>query len=277
MREFLFQIDKPVTFSMTGKFEAPYDHWMHDDMPLHDYELFVITEGTLYISYNKQDYSVSQGEMLLLSPVPEPNNRRKGFRPSGCSFYWLHFSCDTAPEGEGIKIPAKSKLTSPEKVIVLMKQLQDIIRSSYDSYARNYMTTTILCEIHNQFRIVKDLPSETLKNNVQIYHDIVDYIFERLTCELKVSEIAEHFGYHEKYLSHLFSSIAGISLKQFILKSKMDKANFLLTDTNLAIHEIAQELGFRDCHNFMKAYKKITGLTPSEYRNSFSKRLLFHK
>lgn len=74
----------------------------------------------------------------------------------------------------------------------------------------------------------------------------------------------------------MFSNIAGIPLKQFILNVKMDAANFMLTDTNASISEIAASLGFTDSHNFAKAYKKIAGLTPTEYRNAFFKRLLYH-
>ena len=65
-------------------------------------------------------------------------------------------------------------------------------------------------------------------------------------------------------------------LKQYILRAKIEQANFLLTDTNKSISEISRELGFSDNHNFSRTYKRLTGLTPSEYRDTFSKRLLFH-
>ena len=93
---------------------------------------------------------------------------------------------------------------------------------------------------------------------------------------LHFSEIAAHFGYNEKYLSHRFAEVFDIPLKQYILKAKIEQANFLLTDTNKSISEIARELGFSDNHNFSRTYKKLTGLSPSEYRNTFSKRLLYH-
>ena len=78
------------------------------------------------------------------------------------------------------------------------------------------------------------------------------------------------------FRSHLFSTVAGIPLKQFILTNKINAANFMLTDTNKSISEIAHALGFLDSHNFSRAYKKISGLSPSEYRNAFAQRMLFH-
>lgn len=288
MKYFELLTETPLKYHFTGKFESPSENWIHEDFPLTDYELFVITKGTLYISYHQQNYMVTEGEMLLLPPMPEPYNRRKGYRPSDCSFYWLHFSAShevrfTAPQKVSLDaphkliIPIQQFLPCAEKVIVLMKQLQDAIRLNYAPFALDYMTTIILYEIHHQLLpLVSHEASETSTQR-QIYHDIIDYIKQHIHTKLTVAEIADHFGYNEKYLSHMFSSISKMTLKQFILKNKMDAANFLLTDSNKSIQEIAISLGFSDSHHFMKSYKKITGLTPSEYRNAFSQRLLFHK
>ena len=118
--------------------------------------------------------------------------------------------------------------------------------------------------------------SQGKKTQKQIYFDILDHIRNNLTGSLRVADIAAHFGYNEKYISSLFSSHAGMTMKQYILKAKIDLANFYLSDTNESIATIARMLGFKDSHNFATAYKKIMGLTPSEYRNAFARRLLYH-
>lgn len=286
-------ITAPLTYHYTGKFEAPTDHWTHENFSLTEYELFVMTEGTLYISYNHIDYTVKKGEFLLLAPI-NLYAHRQGFRPSFCSFYWLHFKAPeppllkeipnalfssfllSAPKNQ-IYLPQQAALPMPEKVVVLMKQLQDAVKSDYPESALDYMTTSVLLEVFSQFYTNNHTLIRSKASQKQIYHDIVDYIKLNLSRNIKVSEIAAHFGYNEKYLSHFFVSVAGIPLKQFILTCKMDAANFMLTDTNKSISSIAEELGFSDNHNFTRAYKKITGLTPSEYRNAFSRRMLFHK
>ncbi|MFQ9351523.1 helix-turn-helix domain-containing protein [Hungatella sp.] len=62
-------------------------------------------------------------------------------------------------------------------------------------------------------------------------------------------------------------------MHQYIMDKKMSEASYYLSETTLDVKEIAQKLGFSDSHNFMKVYKKETGMTPSEYRNSFPNRL----
>ncbi len=284
MTTYKFDISKPLTYNFTGKFKAPTPEWKHMEFPLNDYELFVITEGILYIGDNSGEYKVSKGEHLLLAP--SSNNKRYGYKPSMCSFYWLHFSYEQPictmdasknylPSNGTIHIPRTGNLNTLEKVIILMKQLQDSIRSGYDSTFLNYTTTTILCEIFNQFYSnPKELASAKKK---QIYSDIIDYVKLTLNTNTKVSDIAAHFGYNEKYLSHLFSNIEGLPLKQYILREKMELAKYMLSDSNDTINQIASELSFTDSHNFMKAFKKIVGLTPTQYRNAYSKRLLYDK
>lgn len=280
----MFSVEKPLNYCFTGKFKAPSANWQHETFPLSDYELIVMTDGSLYIADDNGQYKVNKGEHLLLSPTP--NNTRYGYHPSECSFYWLHFSTNQAivqyrdittlkHQDNKIFIPVQSNLPTPERVVILMKQLQDSIRSNYNKTFLDYMTTSVLCEIHNQF--FHEKKTQTSDSKRQIYNDIIDYVKLTLTQNIKVSDIAEHFGYNAKYLSHLFSNIENISLKQYILREKMELAKYMLTDTNDTIKEIASALSFSDSHNFMRTFKKVVGLTPSQYRNAFSQRLLYDK
>jgi AraC family transcriptional regulator of arabinose operon len=154
--------------------------------------------------------------------------------------------------------------------------LQDCVRSYHNSLQNNYMCTTILCEISSQLLIKRNQENSDLKKK-QLFSDIQDYVKWNRNIDIKVSEIAEHFGYNKRYISYLFSTIAGVSLKQYIMQEKIEMAKYLLCDTNDNINEIAYQLGFNDNHNFMKVFKKFVGLTPTQYRNAYATRLLFYK
>lgn len=278
------RIERPVHMELTGKFVAPSADWIHLSRYLMDYELIVMTHGTLYISGDDETYEVSQGEYLLLPPF----TRQKGAEPSDCSFYWLHFSSSQnlpkldlshythVHENGRIVIPQYGTLRNPEKIVVMMKQLQDSVRGYNEQTLNDYMSTVILCELYNQLFFEKNNPGKSFKQT-QLYNDILDYIKWSRHENIKVSQIASHFGYNEKYLSHLFTTVSGISLKQYILQQKMELAKYLLTDTNQNVSEISSQLGYSDPHHFMKSFKKIVGLTPTEFRNAYSKRLLFYE
>lgn len=265
----------------TGKFKAPTPQWKHELFNLADYELFIITEGTLYLSYNEEDFTIKSGEYILLPPS---NGWRQGFKEAYSAFYWMHFSTPafkqvqvTEPTDDTIfTIPQTGRIPKPEKIVVLMKQLQDSVKSNYPAITLDAMTTSIMTELYGQLCLNEPIQIKSPFQK-QIYSDILDYIQLNLSNNLKVSDVATYFGYNEKYLSHLFSELSGMPLKQMITQRKMEAANFMLTDTNTPIADIAKSLGFPDSHNFSRAYKKFTGLSPSEYRNAFAKRLLFHK
>ena len=293
MTIFEFDVSKPLKYHLTGKFEAPSIDWMHDDMPTNEYELIIMTEGVLYLSYDNINYTVKKGEMLLLPPFSSFHNHRKGFKRAYSSFYWMHFCAPDSKkvivpnqehscypyrlEANHIALPMQAQLRNTDKTIVHMKQLQDSIRNHYDEITINYIVTSILCEIHSQFYWEYNADKCANAKAKQIYYDINDYVKLNYNQNLKISEIALHFGYNEKYISYLFNSFSGMPLKKFIMNVKIDAANYLLSDTNDSIAEIASSLGFTDSHNFSTMYKKVVGMTPSEYRNAFSKRLLYHK
>ncbi|MCR2807360.1 AraC family transcriptional regulator [Paenibacillus soyae] len=282
MSGYTFNVERPLQLNMTGKFVAPSPEWMHMSRILMDYELFVPTKGILYIADEREQHALREGEFLLMPP----RTKQYGYRASDCSFYWLHVTAvgqtDAAVDAVDedapgvIRIPGKGNLSGADKLIVMMKQLQDSIRSFQDPTLNNYLATSILCELHNQVKLGQSGSGQRLKQ-LQLYNDVVDYIKWNRFERLQVSEIAHRFGYNAKYLSHMFAGIAGMSLKQFVMQQKIEAASFLLTDTNLTVNEIALQLGFHDSHHFMRTFKQMTSLTPTGYRNSAANRLLFYE
>jgi len=266
-----FDLSEPLSYVFTGKFKAPDPSWIHLSRILLDYELVAITDGILYINNNGINYTVQKGEYLIMPP----DTPQSGWKNSDCSFYWLHFKESTNSGKRKISVPQKGTIDNFEKIIVMMKQLQDCVRSYNDQTENDYITTSIICELSNQSREKTKATGEEVQK--QIYNDILDYVKRFIHQNIKVSEIAEHFGYNEKYVSFLFKKHSGQPLKQYILFAKMETAKFILSDTNKNIGEISAQLGFSDSHNFMKAFKKVTGLTPSEYRNAYAKRMLFYE
>lgn len=281
----------PLNFNMCGKFEAPSPEWTHLTRNLTDFELFVVTEGALYIGDHRGEYTIKKGESFIMAPT----NFQYGFKASDCTFYWLHFfpssrianddsvffrSFDTeqtspVPSENSVFVPMYSNPNATDRIIVLMKQLQDSDKRYHERQLNNYLTSAIICEISNQNFLFKKYSGTNEKS--QLYNDIVDFISWRVCENIRVSEIADYFGYNEKYLSTFFHRMSGVSLKQFILQTKMDHAKAELSDTNRSVSQIAYSIGFNDPHNFSNAFKKITGLTPTEYRISYSKRLLYHQ
>lgn len=279
MINFVFENDRMLSHNLCGKFQSPTNEWMHLTRNLIDFELMVVTEGTLYIADDLHKYTINKSEYLLMPPTPYQH----GYKQGGCSFYWLHFTSsdfDTVNSGEisydnnKIYVPVSGELTSPERVIILMKQLQDCDKRYHSISLNNSITTAVISEIGCQNALYKKYSQS--RQTSQIFNDIADYVHYHSSENITVSQIADYFGYNSKYLSSFFKEQSGMTLKQYMLQAKMDCAKAELSDTNHSISQIAYNVGFNDPHNFTNAFKKITGLSPSDYRESYGKRSLFY-
>lgn len=283
MKVFKFNSATPFQYNFAGKFTAPNAEWMHLTRQLFDFELFVVTKGVLYISGNDTEYVLEKGQYLLMPPF----TWQHGYKSSDCSFYWLHFmpsssydvieadSAGNEPDSISITIPEYGTLQSYERMVVLMKQLQDSERRYGIKCLNNFNTSVILSELGAQcFSRQRYNNSD---NSSQLYNDIADYITLNICSNLKVSDIADYFGYNEKYLTTYFKKWSKVSIKQFILQTKMEHAKAELSETNHSISQIGYNIGYADPHNFTNAFKKVTGLTPSDFRDSYSKRRLYQE
>lgn len=280
MKLFKFNSALPFQHNFSGKFSAPSAEWMHMTRQLFDFELFVVTSGCLYIADHEKEYTVSRGEYLLMAPTA----RQHGFKSGSCEFYWLHFQPLTAydvtsdpasaePDATAIAIPEFGQLRSLDRMLLLMKQLQDSDRRYGMRSLNNFNTSVILSELSAQSFIARKYSKA--ESDTQLFHDIADYIRLNVCAQLKVADIADYFGYNEKYLTTYFRRRAKVSLKQYILQTKMEHAKAQLSETNHSVAQIGYNIGYSDPHNFSNAFKRITGLTPSEYRESYSRRQLY--
>jgi YesN/AraC family two-component response regulator len=80
--------------------------------------------------------------------------------------------------------------------------------------------------------------------------------------------IAEEMHYDYAYLSTLFSSVEGITLEQYIIRQKIEKAKELLLYDEFNLSEIASKLGYSSVAHLSSQFKKITGFTPSELKKA---------
>lgn len=85
--------------------------------------------------------------------------------------------------------------------------------------------------------------------------------------------ISEKLGYDYTYLANTFSEVKGITIQQFIIINKIEKVKELLLYDELNLTEIAYKLHYSSVAHLSNQFKKITGLTPSFYKQLKQKRM----
>ncbi len=104
----------------------------------------------------------------------------------------------------------------------------------------------------------------------RMVEELDNYIRENSHDEISNTEIGAIFGYHPFYVSRMLKEKKGITLRQYIISYRFKAAKRMLELTDKSIAEIAEECGFTDASYFAKSFKSTFGMTPKEYRNSFS-------
>lgn len=95
------------------------------------------------------------------------------------------------------------------------------------------------------------------------------YIMENIDEDLTREAIASHVYLNPSYLSRLFKKETGQTLTDYILGLRMHNAKIQLENSNQNISQIAASVGYSHFSHFTKAFKKVVGLTPHEYRKKF--------
>lgn len=102
----------------------------------------------------------------------------------------------------------------------------------------------------------------------------IAYIEEHVAEELSREDIAAHVYLNAAYLSRLFKKETGQSLTDYITELRISKVKPLLASTNEKISDIAVSVGFCNFSHFTKVFKKMTGMTPNEYRKNYQRELI---
>ncbi len=90
---------------------------------------------------------------------------------------------------------------------------------------------------------------------------------------VKISDLlSEKLGLDYTYLSNIFSEVKGITIQQFIIENKIERVKELLLYNELNLTEISYRLHYSSVAHLSNQFKKVTGLTPSYYKQLKHKR-----
>ena len=171
----------------------------------------------------------------------------------------LEYTCVTAVAltcriaiGEGV-VPAVSYNLS-DYYLQMLSEITD------PSKYMGLLTTAIYdyCSLINEARAHKAeaLPVQRCKR----------YIYDHLTDPLTLQDVASALSLSPSYLSSLFHKETGMTFKQYLLEERIKQAKDMLRYSDYPISEISDRLCFCSQSHFTQNFKRLTGLTPSEYR-----------
>ncbi|PKJ52621.1 helix-turn-helix domain-containing protein [Bacillus sp. SN10] len=127
-------------------------------------------------------------------------------------------------------------------------------------YSVNRLIEDALCTFADR---VKEYKTKKYSNTITA---CLNYINNNIYHEISLNALADFLEVNPTYLSKLFKKEVGIPLSQYIQRERIEEAKKLLTLTSYSLSDICLWLNFNDQSYFTRVFKKITEMTPKQYR-----------
>ena len=255
--------------------------------PVRRFELLYVTHGSF--SYlpaglpEEQAVTLTAGQYFL-SDRPLGQAFRPGAELSmlGCYFVPALFS-DDLPEdatlGTFLRHPAlgfpanypadelcRRVLTDSNgrifKLLENAMQACDAKEICYSSLIRSLLSIVLILTAH---RTVSGT-SEAGRSRIVSY--LCNYVQSNYARNISLSEICRAQYLNASFISRKFKETVGMTFEQYLQNARMQNAKSLLASTDLSVEEISLKVGYTDPGSFRKIFKRICGISPTEFRRS---------
>ncbi|WP_020620353.1 helix-turn-helix domain-containing protein [Paenibacillus daejeonensis] len=109
------------------------------------------------------------------------------------------------------------------------------------------------------------------RNSQELLQEVKVYIEQHYSNpELSLQLLSDQFQMNQSYLSRLFKEAYSENFVDYVTRVRMDRARYLLTHTDEQIQHISQQVGYAHYFSFNRMFKRVSGVTPGEFRKQFT-------
>lgn len=254
----------------------------------HDFwELVYVDRGAVEITRDGESVILSQGNILFHQPNEFHTIKSHNSAPS---LLIVSFVCKSAAMShfvkyqgtmtKGLRFILSSIAAEAENTYILPKNdpdLKMLVRRNTaaiggEQMIKSYLEQFLVLMIRDisEHRDISLFASHK-KLETHLVSKIKGFLREHLTQKIRIEDICSAFGYSKTYLSQLFKNQCGVSLMTYYNQKKIDYAKKLIAENSFTFTQISNLLSFDNPQYFARVFKRITGQTPSEFRDSNSR------
>lgn len=253
--------------------DAGYAYHRHDAC-----EILLFLEGDIRFYIEQTCFVPAPGSLVILNPnemhrvqsvgdTPYERivlNVKKSFMDMlSTEDYQLADCFYRRPSGTG-----NLRILSADQVTEFLDMYGRLERSSTEeagsSVERNAYTSLLLLWISRRYQDGR----ERVQNMMPAYvSGVMKYIADHLDEPLSLEKLAKMFHVSPGYLSTQFRRHTGLTLRDYLLDRKVNHAKMLMLE-GANVSEACYQAGFGDYSNFIRSFKKVTGMPPGKFRRS---------
>ena len=234
---------------------------------LASYLFFVVVDGEGQLTCDGSVYPLTRGSCVFI------DCRRPYSHATSTHLWtlsWAHFD---GPTMHGIyrKYVERGGLPAfrPDDVqtyLDLLRQLNATAAS--DDHIRDMHINELLCALLSHLMQASWRPAAQRSSSESRSHiaDVKTWLDENYKEKIALDDLAERFFINKFYLTRLFRERYGSTIVNYVLSLRISRAKELLRFTDLSVEEIGAQCGMPEANYFSRAFRKIEGISPSEFR-----------
>jgi AraC family transcriptional regulator of arabinose operon len=253
---------------LNGGFTHCKPSWGYNDISPQYNKIYYICDGEGRIQIGDRQFFPKPGDIVFIPA--DVTHSFSTVSENTYTKYWCHFTSNVvfSPLFVHYGFPYFINSVPSNEIEGSFKNMVRNLDKSLPSY-----TLRIKAAI---FEIISCFIDQCLSDHVEYVspisirklHTLTQYIDNNLEKDIKIEDLAENVHFNYNYLFQYFKSHLGVTPMQYIYKRRLEKAKYLLTNTDQSLSEIALTTGFCDVFHFSKLFKKNFGISPKDFRNA---------
>ena len=253
----------------------------------HDFwEMVYVDKGNVEIQRDEERIILKQGEIVFHKPNEFHAIKAVDSSPN---FFVVSFVCDSPSMvylekyhttlDRTLKGFISSVITESEDTYIIPKndtelkklEKKENARIGGEQLIKTYLEQLLIFLIRSitDKGTVGVFPTkESMESHIVV--DIKEYITSRLEESVRICDICREFGYSKSYISKIFREQTGETLSSYAIKKRVECARMLIREDDLNFAQISAKLNFDNPQYFSRVFKRVTGMTPSEFKRSLN-------
>ncbi|TBL80440.1 AraC family transcriptional regulator [Paenibacillus thalictri] len=234
------------------------------------YKFLYIHSGRGIYRVGERTYELGPGGAFLLSPDVVAYYRADEQDP--WTYSWVAF--DGINAGTYLRLARLSpfepvvQCRQPEAFELIFRHIYEACQLKVSSGTRLLSHLYALLSLLIEQAEAGHAPAKMDNPQETYVKKAIEFVHINYSQTVTIAEMADWIGLERKYLSKLFKQATGLSPQDYLIQFRMNKACELMGNPSLSIGEIAGSVGYKDPLLFSKMFKKLNGVSPTEYRKS---------
>lgn len=236
---------------------------------LQSYLCFVVEDGEGELVYEGRKYVLKVGNVVFIDCRKEYSHSTD---ENLWSLRWCHFySTFMSAVYEKYRERGGKPTFHPEKLNAFSDLLSELyILASSTDYIRDMRINEKLSELLTLLMEQSWHPEDGMlsKKRVEL-ENVKIYLDEHFTEKISLDNLSDQFFINKYYLTRLFKETYGATISHYVLSKRITRAKQLIRFSKMTMDEIAAAVGMNDANYFSRAFRKVEGVSPTEYQKQW--------